>query len=163
MRRSLYWAPIAATIIMAGAGGAVSAKPAAKASQAVVRAAIDSHYARYRTLADQPSLPSASLPYSAELKQLLDRAGGNPDYDGFCQCQDYDEKRFTYSIRKLSLNGDRATADIRVSAMAGHRGKVRLLLLCSPDGIWQLDDMIDEEGSLKSRARSATPGDWGSE
>lgn len=119
---------------------------------AAIRAMFARGYAVYRN-----SSGDSAFEMSPELSRLIDRATAKDglDFDPFCGCQDFDEKRFAYRIKRLVANGSRADVDVDVQPI-GNGGKTIRFRLVKIGGKWLVDDV----DGLKAQAGAAKPGAW---
>lgn len=147
----------------ARSGGATTVAASGAGDEAAVRKAINDSYQTYRYDLEKAPKSLKFLAFSPELQKYIDRATDNGalDYDPFCQCQDFDQKRFRHSIVSLTFSGGKATAQIDVAAVGGPATRIKMILVKGANGAWATDDIIDEGGSLKQNARDAEPGSWG--
>jgi len=126
-----------------------------------VRAHIDAIYASYENKGN------GDQTLSPDFDKAWKRAAGDGlDYDPFCDCQDFEPKRFRHRVKSIRFDGDHAI--VAVEFQNGFEGpedrgwKPKIYdLLRTTDG-WVVDDiMSDEDGSLKRAMKAAEPGSMG--
>ena len=86
---------------------------------------------------------------TAELRRAVEAASdpemGGLGFDYYCACQDYGD--VSYDITGVAINGDRATVALDFRSF---RRMVQMeLRMRKVGGAWQVDDVIDPEGSLR--------------
>lgn len=155
--------------LLLGCGGLVAPPLLAKTTKSTMaataatslRTTIEGHYARYRYV-DNRDIPARyrAFQYSPALKALYDRLGGGLDYDEFCGCQEYEEDKFRYTILSTEINGRQADVYMQVFPFYNDDGRnIRIKFLRNVKGIWQVDDVIDDEHqSLQAMLRAMKPG-----
>lgn len=146
----------------------LAAPVSARAGDPVMEAAIDEIYAPYFADSDdlEASLPAWERPiFSRELGALVSRwRAALPENevdelsgaDWLCLCQDWDPSTFSTEVIDSTIEGDAATAKVRIVVFPGahHIATFRLL---REEGIWKIDDFTAPEfpDGLRAALRDA--------
>ena len=131
-----------ANVVAPAAANAVA--PAPTADLAGARALIDRLYTSY-TRGEAPAMEDV---YTAELERSVARqsdADNGLGFDPFCQCQDFENFRYTIQSLEPTANGATARLDIRNMT---ERFTLTLELRRNAQGRWQVQDIIGRNGSL---------------
>lgn len=153
-------------------GGLLLATPVpALAGDPVMEAAIDEIYAPYFADSDdlEASLPAWERPiFSRGTTELVTRWRSTvPENevddlsgaDWLCQCQDWDASTFSTEVIESAIEGDAATARVRIVVFPGAQHEATFTLLREGD-TWKIDDMVasDYPEGLRKALRDAAAG-----
>jgi hypothetical protein len=115
-----------------------------------VRAVVASIYDTYVAGFDSGAMIPEGVE-TAELRAIIDAASdpemGGLGFDYYCACQDYGD--VSYEMSGVALNGDRATVAVDFRSY-GTLTQIELRLR-KVGGRWQVDDVIDPNGSLREQ------------
>ena len=132
--------PVEATGSTASGGGANDEE----AVRAVVASIYDTYVAGFDSGATFPEgVETAEL--RAAIEAASDPEMGGLGFDYYCACQDYGD--VSYEMSGVAVNGDRAT--VAVDFRSYGRLTQLELRLRKVGGRWQVDDVIDPDGSLR--------------
>lgn len=123
---------------------------AAGGDEAAVRSVVASIYDTYVAGFESGAMIPEGVE-TAELRAIIDAASdpemGGLGFDYYCACQDYGD--VSYEMSGVALNGDRATVAVDFRSY-GTLTQIELRLR-KVGGRWQVDDVIDPNGSLRQQ------------
>ncbi len=146
------------TILLAAAAATVlvAAGPPAQAIDATLGQAYNS----YKSSRDDGPGDWEKKVFSAEVTALIkawhkhtgDNLTALSDYGWFCDCQDWDAKKFRWTRLSLrTLGPDRVETKVRL-AVGWNAGSVQRLILVRQNGRWLIDDLFSESTSKGLKA-----------
>lgn len=132
------------------AAGAPQSEAAASREEAAVRAVVASIYDTYVAGYESGAMIPEGVE-TADLRAIIDSAAdpeiGGLGFDYYCACQDYGD--VSYDMSAVSVSGDRARVAVDLRSF-GSLTQIELRLR-KVGGRWQVDDVIDPNGSLREQ------------
>ena len=155
------WRALALPLLCLAPSGLAARAPDPAPAQ--IKATVEALYAIYRREPMRPGYSENLAPYTRRTRDLIrqwqahqprDEVTTFSDFDWFCQCQDWDSKRFAVlstTVRKMRGPG----YEVAVSYDLGWNARRRIrFVMLREEGGWKVDDILfaDPSGMPSLRA-----------